>query len=88
MSTRLDAFTWTLDAFDAVLERRNRSEAYKAAMAITDGRSLEELQQMVAILAVESVWSMRPKRSRRELKTWIERKRFSAITHGIGVDRG
>lgn len=78
MSTPLDAFAWSLDAFAAVLDRSDRAEAYRAVREITDDRSPEELQRMVAILAVESVWSMRPKRSRRELRTWIERKRVAA----------
>lgn len=79
MSTPADAFSWALDVFDEVLERSDRADAYKAVKTITDDRSPEELQRMVAILAVESVWNMRPRRSRRELKMWVARRRAAVL---------
>lgn len=86
MSTPADIYTWGLDALEAALAHRSKEEAGQAVAQAVRSLSEEDLRRVVMMLAVESVWSMRPRRSRRELQSWIDRTRFRAITHGFEVE--
>lgn len=81
-----DVHTFGLDMMLAALESRTKPEATAAVLAIAARLDGLTAQRVAAMLVVESVWRIRPRRSRRELREWIERRLFGVQMHGLELD--
>ncbi len=83
-ATTQDVYTYGLDMMAAALDAREKADAMANARAAVEHLDKATLRRVATMLAVESVWTVRPRRSRRELREWIERQRFAVMAHGWG----
>jgi hypothetical protein len=69
----------------AALEAPTKDDAVTAVVALAQQLDGVTAQRVAALLAVECVRGIRPRRSRRELRDWILRRRFAVQTHGLDL---
>lgn len=84
MSNVEDIYTHSLDMLAAAAGAVDKQVAVSAVRAIASDLEASELRQVATVLAVEAVWSVRPRRSRRAMQEWIEQKRFRVMTRSFG----
>jgi hypothetical protein len=78
-----DVHTFGLDMMSAALEAPTKQQAVDAVVAMVRDLDGDTAQRVAAMLAVECVRGIRPRRSRRELRDWILRRRFTVQMHGV-----
>lgn len=84
MSSTEDIFTHGLDMLEAASSASNQAAAMEAVRSLASDLGADDLRRVVTMLAVESIWTVRPRRSRRAVREWIELRRFSVLTRSLG----
>lgn len=69
-----------LDMMDAALRHTDPAEALQELQGVASEFDADTARRVACMLAFECMRTVRPRRSRREMKEWIERRRFTAIT--------
>ena len=83
MESTEDFYTVGLDMLSAAVNAQTETHAIDAVNAIASELTAPELRALVAYLAVESVWHVRPRRSRSAIREWIEMRRFAVLTRSF-----
>ena len=84
MRSSEDVYTFGLDMLAAALDASTEPEARDAVRAIASDLSADELRRVSTMLAVEMVWKVRSRRSRRAMREWIELRRFGLLVQSVG----
>lgn len=84
-SSTEDIYTYGLDMLTAAVDATSLDEAIASVRAIASDLPAEDLRRVATMLAVESVWKARPRRSRRATREWIELQRFGVMASSAGA---
>jgi hypothetical protein len=83
-SSTEDIYTHGLDMLSAAVDASSMESAIEAVRAIASDLGADDLRRIATMLAVESVWTSRPRRSRRAMREWIELRRFGVLAKSAG----
>lgn len=84
MSSTDDIYTYGLDMLAAAVDASDMSAAAEAVRAMASDLGADDLRRVATVLAVEAIWTVRPRRSRRALREWIEMRRFVLLARSAG----
>lgn len=84
---RQDLYSVGFDMLSAALEAATEEEAVEAVRALASDFGADELRWIATMLTVETVWKMRPRRSRRDLRYFIDRRRVALMERSLRLER-
>jgi hypothetical protein len=80
-----DIYAYGLDMLTTALDAADIESAIKAVRAQASDLTADDLRRVVTMLAVETIWTARPRRSRRAVREWIQMRRFASLTSSFGA---
>jgi len=88
MSSTQDIYVYGLDMMAAALDAPSEGDARRAVAALVKGLSDVDAQRVATLLAVETVWHSRPRRSKRAFREWVDRRRFQVLMSTVELSEG
>lgn len=88
VATTRDVYEYGLAMLGAALDATTEADAPLDAQAVVADLPVDVVRRVATLLAVETVWHSRPRRSRRALREWVELRRFQAMTAALPGERG
>ena len=86
METSADVYTVGLSMLSAAVDAQSEKRAIVDVDAIAADLTAPELRALVTYLAVESIWHVRPRRSKSAVREWIEMRRFAVIARSMKAE--
>lgn len=83
MTSTQDIYAFGLAMLSEALDARTEVEAKAAALAVIEDQPAEVARMVATLLAVETVWRSKPRRSRRAFREWVELRKFQAMTSDV-----
>ncbi|MEJ7633849.1 hypothetical protein [Aeromicrobium sp.] len=83
-SSAEDIYTYGLDMLTAAVDATDMNAAIEAVRVLASDLGADDLRRVATMLAVESIWTSRPRRSRRAVREWIQLRRFGVLARAVG----